>query len=294
MTLVIMAAGMGSRFGGLKQIEPVGPNGEFIIDYSVYDAIRCGFDKIVFIIKEENYEIFKNTIGSRVDKHIKVEYVFQNNDNVPVSIPSERVKPLGTGHAILCCKDVVKDNFAVINADDFYGYDAYKTIASFLKNNNDDKMYAMVGYNVVNTLTCNGAVKRGICEVKDGYLDNLIESNIELISDTLLATSLEDNDNFEIEKDTVVSMNMFGFNPSLFNYLEERFESFLNENDLLKCEYLLPSMVSEMINKNLIKMKVLDTDSKWYGVTYREDKELFVKALNSLIEKGDYPNNLWD
>lgn len=294
MTLVIMAAGMGSRFGGLKQIEPVGPNGEFIIDYSIYDAKKAGFDKVVFIIKEENYDIFKETIGSRVDKYIDVEYVFQNNDNVSVDIPSERVKPLGTGHAILCCKDVVKENFAIVNADDFYGYDAYKTIAEFLSCNNDINNYAMVGYPVVNTLTTNGAVKRGVCKIEDGYLTGLTESSIELIDNTLLATSLETNENFTISKDGVVSMNMFGFTPRLFDYLETKFDVFLKTADLSKAEFLIPSVVNQLIDENKVKVNVLNTSAKWYGITYREDKESFVKEIEKMINRGDYPNNLWD
>ena len=294
MTLVIMAAGMGSRFGGLKQIEPVGPNGEFIIDYSIYDAKRCGFDKVVFIIKEENYEIFKETIGKRVDKYIDVEYVFQKNDNVNVELPKERVKPLGTGHAILCCKDVVKENFAIINADDFYGYDAYKTISNFLKNNNDLDKYAMVGYKAINTITNNGSVKRGVCEVENGKLSKLIESSINFDGDKLIASALESDNVFEIEKDQIVSMNMFGFTPKIFEYLEEKFDKFLNTTDLLKSEYLIPSVVDELIKENKVTVDVLSTSSKWYGVTYKEDKELLCNEINKLIKSGEYPNNLWD
>ncbi len=294
MTLVIMAAGMGSRFGGLKQIEPVGPNGEFIIDYSIYDAKRCGFDKVVFIIKEENYEIFKETIGKRVDKYIDVEYVFQNNDNVSVELPSERVKPLGTGQAILCCKDKVKENFAIINADDFYGYDAYKTISSFLKNNTDLDKYAMVGYKAINTITSNGSVKRGVCNVSDGKLTKLIESSIENNGSNLLATSLETNEKFEIENDTIVSMNMFGFTPKIFEYLEKGFDIFLKTSDLSKAEYLIPSVVDELIQDNKVTVDVLSTSARWYGVTYKEDKELLCNEINKLIENKEYPNNLWD
>ena len=294
MTLVIMAAGMGSRFGGLKQIEPVGPNGEFIIDYSIYDAKRCGFDKVVFIIKEENYEIFKETIGKRVDKYIDVEYVFQKNDNVNVELPKERIKPLGTGHAILCCKDVVKENFAIINADDFYGYDAYKTIAKFLKENNNLDNYAMVGYKAINTITDNGSVKRGVCRSKDNKLTELIESSISFDGDKLVATSLETNESFDIEKDQLVSMNMFGFTPKIFEYLEEKFDKFLNTTDLLKSEYLIPSVVDELIKENKVIVDVLSTSSKWYGVTYKEDKELLCNEINRMIENKEYPNNLWD
>ena len=294
MTLVIMAAGMGSRFGGLKQIEPVGPNGEFIIDYSIYDAKRCGFDKVIFIIKEENYEIFKETIGKRVDKYIDVEYVFQNNDNVNVELPSERVKPLGTGQAILCCKDKVKENFAIINADDFYGYDAYKTISNFLKNNDDLDKYAMVGYKAINTITSNGSVKRGVCNVENSKLNKLIESSINYDGVKLIATSLNTNEQFEIEKDTIVSMNMFGFTPKIFEYLEKGFNEFLNTSDLLKGEYLIPSVVDELIQEKKVTVDVLSTTAKWYGVTYREDKELLCNEINKMIENKEYPINLWD
>ena len=294
MTLVIMAAGMGSRFGGLKQIEPVGPNGEFIIDYSIYDAKRCGFDKVIFIIKEENYEIFKETIGKRVDKYINVEYVFQKNDNVSVELPSERIKPLGTAHAILCCKDKVKENFAIINADDFYGFDAYKTISEFLKNNNDLDKYAMVGYKAINTITNNGSVKRGVCKTDGSKLVQLIESSINYDGDKLVASALETNDVFEIEKEQIVSMNMFGFTPKIFEYLETKFDYFLNNSDLLKAEYLIPTVVDELIKENKVSVDVLSTSSKWYGVTYKEDKELLCNEINRMIENKEYPNNLWD
>ena len=294
MTIVIMAAGMGSRFGGLKQIEPVGPNGEFIIDYSIYDAKRCGFDKVIFIIKEENYEIFKETIGKRVDKYIDVEYVFQNNDNVYVELPKERVKPLGTAHAILCCKDKVKENFAIINADDFYGYDAYKTISKFLKENNDLDKYAMVGYKAINTITNNGSVKRGVCKIKDNKLDELIESSINFDGDNLVATSLDTNEVFGIEKEQIVSMNMFGFTPKIFEYLENKFDYFLKNSDLLKSEYLIPTVVDELIKENKVGVDVLSTNAKWYGVTYKEDKALLCDEINKMIENKEYPKNLWD
>ena len=224
LTLVILAAGMGSRFGGLKQIAPLGPNGEFIIDYSVYDAIKAGFNKIVFLIKEENYELFKETIGKRVEPHIKVEYCFQKNDNIPqeYNIPEDRVKPFGTAHAVLCCKNNVHEPFAMINADDFYGRNAYETAANFLRNITDTTphQYGMVGYLVKNTLTENGAVKRGACEVKDGKLVGLVESNIERINDKIIATPLNGTEEFEVSEDDTVSMNMLLFDPSIFTYIE--------------------------------------------------------------------------
>lgn len=293
MTLVIMAAGMGSRFGGLKQIEPVGPNGEFIIDYSIYDAKRAGFNKVVFIIKEENYDVFKKTIGKRVDKYIDVEYVFQTNDNVPVRIPEERKKPLGTAHAILCCKNVVKENFAIVNADDFYGYDAFKKIGDFLKCDLNENEYAVVGYNILDTMTNFGSVKRGVCEINNGYLTRLTESIIEKDNDKLVGKTLENNENIYVDKNTVVSMNMLGFTPKLFEYLENGFEEFLKSHDLMTCEYLIPTEVNRYLNKGLVNVKVLNTTSTWYGITYREDLNILKTELNKLIESGVYPNNLW-
>ena len=266
MTLVIMAAGMGSRFGGLKQIEPVGPNGVFIIDYSIFDAVRCGFDKVVFIIKEENYEVFKETIGKRVEDKIKVEYVFQKNDNVPINIPSERTKPLGTAHAILCCKDVVKENFAVINADDFYGYDSYKQLGEFLKNTIDD--FGIVCYKLGATLSSNGSVKRGVCNISNGYLNKIVESKIEYTDGKYNATSLFTDEEVVVSDNTPVSMNMFGFTPRIFDLIEDNFKEFLETNDIMTLEYLIPVEVSRYLSKNLVKVKVLVTTSKWYGITY--------------------------
>lgn len=291
MTLVIMAAGMGSRFGGLKQIEPVGPNGEFIIDYSIYDAKRCGFDKVVFIIKEENYEIFKETIGKRVEGKIKVEYVFQNNLNLPIDIPKERIKPLGTAHAILCCKDVVKENFAVINADDFYGYNAYKVLSDNLRKTKDE--FLMVSYFLGQTLTKSGKVKRGICYKKGEYLTDITESEVIEENNKLLGTELDTNKEIIVDKNTLVSMNMFGFTPKIFKFLENNFKEFLLTHDIMKSEYLIPTELSNYIKEGLIKVRVLQTDAKWFGITYKEDKEEFTREINKLVKKGVYPSQLW-
>ena len=293
MTLVIMAAGMGSRFGGLKQIEAVGPNGEFIIDYSIYDAIKAGFKKVVFIIKEENYEIFKETIGKRISNHIKVEYVFQNNNNVPVSIPNERVKPLGTAHAILCCKDVVHENFVIINADDFYGRDSYLKVKDFISNNKNDNEFTLIGYNAIDTITNNGSVKRGVCNVKDNYLVNLNESVINLENGKLNGKTLVDNKDIEVNNDTTVSMNMFGFTPKLFELLENDFKNFLNNNDLMTAEYLIPEEVNKYLRNGIVNVKVIKTTSKWYGITYKEDLQLIKDEIKKLISDGVYPENLW-
>lgn len=296
MTLVIMAAGMGSRFGGLKQIEPVGPSGEIIIDYSIYDAISAGFDKVVFIIKEENYELFKEIIGDKISSKVAVEYVFQKNDNIKeiTGLNIERQKPFGTAHAILCCKDVVKENFAIINSDDFYGRDAYFKIAENLKNNHDLNTYAMVGYHLKNTTSKNGAVKRGVCETINSELSSLIESSIEEIDGKFIATPLSGAKAFELDADALVSMNMFGFTPKIFEYLENRLKSFVaeNENNLEKCEYLIPEIVCEQVKNHDVKVKVLSTTSVWHGITYREDKEELVEAINNLVKSGEYPSKI--
>ena len=294
MTLVIMAAGMGSRFGGLKQIEPVGPHGEIIIDYSIYDAIKAGFTKVVFIIKEENYELFKNIIGDKIAKKIQVEYVFQKMDNIYdiTGVKIERVKPFGTAHAILCCKDIVKENFAIINADDFYGYESFERIASFLKNTTNN--YGLVGYKIKNTITSSGAVKRGVCEEKDGKLTSIIESSIELNNGKYIASPLSGSTPFEINENQLVSMNMIGFTPKIFEYLESRLKSFVDENkdNLDKCEYLIPEVICEQIKNHEIEVEVIDTPSVWYGITYKEDKQLVVDALKELTLNGTYPEKL--
>ena len=300
MTLVIMAAGMGSRFGGLKQIEPIDEYGNFIIDYSIYDAIKEGFTKVVFIIKKENYDIFRDTVGARVEKYINVEYAFQEIDKLPngYSVPEGRVKPWGTGHAILCCKDMVHENFAIINSDDFYGRDAFRVIANFLKENKKDSEYAeyaMAGYLVKNTLTENGSVKRGICQVKDGYLTKLIESKIERTDRGLVASPLEGGEDFIVDDNDTVSMNMFGFTPQIFNYLEERFPSFLDEHieQIDSCEYLIPTIVFEEINAKKARVEVLNTSAVWQGITYREDKEKVVSEIKKLVDAGEYPEGIW-
>lgn len=295
MTLVIMAAGMGSRFGGLKQIEPVGPNGEFIIDYSIYDAIQAGFNKVVFIIKEENYDIFKETIGKRIEGKIEVKYVFQDIKNVPegVVVPSDRTKPLGTGHAILSCKGTVDESFVIINADDFYGRDAYIKAANFLKEDTLD--YAMIGYIMGNTLTENGSVKRGYCEQKNGYLTNLIESSVYKENNKVKVEPLDGREGFYADMNDLVSMNMWCFRRDMLDYLDEHFIDFFDKNkdDLSKCEYLIPDVVFERIEKDGLKVRVVDTNAVWHGITYKEDKEELVNCINKLIKQGEYPNNLY-
>lgn len=299
MTLVIMAAGMGSRFGGLKQIEPIDKNGNFIIDYSIYDAIKEGFDKVVFVIKEENYDIFRETVGKRIEGRIKVEYAFQKIDDIPdgYQVPEGRVKPWGTGQAILCTKKYVDDNFVMINSDDFYGRDAYHVAANFLKNKNNDKIeYAMVGYKVENTLTENGSVKRGVCQTKDDYLTGLIESKLEKINDQIVATPLEGQKEFIVDGNDTVSMNMFCFTQDIYDYLEIAYNEFFktHKDDLRTCEFLMPTVVFEEIEKGIATVKVLKTNAIWHGVTYREDKEDVVNSIQKLIDNGEYPENLWN
>ena len=297
-TLLIMAAGMGSRFGGLKQIEPVGPNGEFIIDYSIYDAVKAGFTKVVFVIKEENFDIFKETVGNRVSKHIKVEYAFQDMDKLPDGFtrPADREKPWGTSHAILAAKDLIHENFAIINADDFYGRDAYYVMSKFLDEVHDDNTYCVVGYRLGNTLSLNGSVKRGVCYENNGFLTQLIESKVERTDDGIVASPLDGSDSFSVTEDTLVSMNMLGFNTSIFDYIEENFPKYLSlhMDNILKCEYLIPDTVFDAMKNNFCKVRLLSTTARWQGITYREDKQLVIDEINGLINEGVYPSKLWD
>ncbi len=296
-TLLIMAAGMGSRFGGLKQIEPMGPNGEFLIDYSIYDAIRCGFTKVVFIIKKEIEDVFKETIGKRVEDKIKVEYVFQSLTDIPegYTLPETRVKPLGTSQAILAARDVIHEPFAVINADDFYDYDGFKVVSDFLDKETNDTTYASIGYLVKNTLTENGSVKRGVCEVKDGYLSHIVESSIEKVDGKIVATPLNGDPSFEMHEEEYVSMNLFGFFPTIFKHLEEEFPHFLdsNQDNLETCEFLIPESLQNMMKNNQAQVKVIPTKAEWLGVTYKEDKDNVVKALQKMSDDGKYPQPLW-
>lgn len=297
MQLLIMAAGMGSRFGGLKQIEPMGPNGEFLIDYSIYDCLKAGFSKVVFIIKEENYQVFKETIGARVEPHIPVEYVFQKIEEVPdfVKIPEDRVKPWGTGHAIYAARNAITEPFIVINADDFYGRDAYMVAKDFLSNAKE-KEYATIAYKVTNTMTENGSVKRGVIETEeDGTIKTLIESSIQREGNEIIARPLNESEPFAIGEDTLVSMNLLAFDPSLFPYLGEKMVEFFkeNENNLEKCEFLIPDIMNQANEEGYANVKAIKTDSTWYGVTYKEDKEYVKESISKLVENNEYPNDLW-
>ena len=293
-TLLILAAGMGSRYGGMKQTEKFGPNGEFIIDYSIYDALKNGFNKVVFIIKEENYDLFKETIGNRIENHIKVEYVFQNNKNVPnkYEIPSTRVKPLGTAHAILCAKDVINEPFVIINADDFYGREAFESVSKFIDNNNS-KDIGIVGYNVINTLTENGSVKRGVIDEKDGNLEKIVESSIINNNGVIEATDLHSEEKRIISEDTKVSMNMIAFNPSIMDYIENKFDDFLSSSNLEKDEFYIPDVVTSYKDEKLGNVKVIETNAKWVGVTYKEDKESVQEYISNQIKEGKYNSDLW-
>ena len=299
MTLFILAAGMGSRYGGLKQIDPFTENGEFIIDFSIYDAIKAGFDRVVFLIKEENYDVFHETVGKRIADKIKVEYAFQKLDMFvgEENIPEGRVKPWGTTHAILCGRELLNDPFAVINADDFYGRDAYVKVAGFLKNASaSDKKYCMIGYHVGNTLTDNGSVARGVCSMVDGKLDTIVERTKIYKTETGARFFEENGDAVDLAPDTLVSMNFWGFTPSVFNGLEEDFEEFKKSDMIsnpLKSEALLPNAVGKMIKSGKCDVSVLETTEKWFGVTYAEDKPNTVKRIKELIDAGVYPNGLW-
>lgn len=291
MDLVIMAAGMGSRFGGAKQIEPIDDYNNFIIDYSVFDAIQAGFDKVVFIIKEENLEIFKETIGSRFEKKIKVEYAFQK----PLDILKERTKPWGTAQAIFCCKDVVKNNFLTINADDFYGKDAFFTAAKFLKSvEKDSTDFGLVGYRIGNTLSENGSAKRGIAYSESGYVTDIVESVVERGDGKITAKPLIGGETKSLGANHLCSMNMFCFTPKVFEFIEDGLGEFLEDNkdNLEKCEYLLPDIVQKIIKRKQANVKVLDTSAVWYGVTYREDKPEVVAAIKKLVDGGQYPVGL--
>lgn len=296
-TLVVMAAGMGSRFGGLKQIEPIGPNGEFIIDYSIYDAIKAGFNKIVFVIRKENEQIFKQTIGQRIEGKVNVEYAYQELDDLPegYTCSKERKKPWGTGQAIYSARNVIKSAFAVINADDFYGYEAYEILLNFLKNNQNRNHYLAVTYKVANTLSENGSVKRGIAKVSSGILNQIIESKVGEENDKIIAHPLDGSNPFEITDDDTATVNLFGFSINFLKEVEQKFPEFLDKNiNKLDAEYLMPDIITKQIENETATVFVQTTEDKWHGVTYKEDKTSVVTAINNYIAEGKYPKNLWE
>ncbi len=298
MDLLILAAGMGSRFGGLKQIEPFDERNNFIIDYSIYDAKKAGFDRVVFLIKEENREIFESTVGARVAKYIDVAYAYQKLDVIPegYTLPADRVKPLGTAQAIYCAKDILKSDFAIINSDDFYGYDAFEVAAKYLRAlpKGSKGKYANVGYLAANTMTKNGSVKRGILNFDKGNrLISLVESKLEWRGDDIYAAPLDGGEMEKIPSDTLVSMNMFVFTLDVLDRIGENFKAFMeeNKNNLGSCEYLIPTLISELVEKGDATCEVLSTTAVWHGVTYREDKPDVVASLAKLVENGDYPKD---
>ncbi len=298
--LVIMAAGIGSRYGGLKQVDPIGPSGEIIIDYSIFDAIKAGFTRIVFIISEKIETSFKEKIGKFVEQRAEVTYVLQQIDNLPkgFSLPGGREKPWGTGHALLCAKDVIDAPSAVINADDFYGEESFKILYNFLKNSEDQNgiyNFCMIGYILENTLTEHGHVARGICSVdSQGCLTEIVErTKIEKFSDGP-KYSEDDKNWINLPKDSIVSMNMWGFTPGYYLELEKRFGKFLEQNiEDLKSEYFVPTVVNELLLENKANVKVLSTKEKWFGVTYQKDRPVVKNAIMELTKNGIYPEKLW-
>lgn len=301
--LIIMAAGMGSRYGGLKQIDPVDEEGHIIMDFSIYDAVKAGFEKVIFIIKKENEQDFREKIGNRMEERIEVEYVYQDIENLPdgFAVPEGRVKPWGTAHAVLSCLPVVDSPFAVINADDYYGQQAFQMIYDFLSSHEDtDKFqYTMVGYLLKNTLTENGHVARGVCETDDnGKLTEITERvRIEKHEDGTAYTEDDGATWTFLPDETVVSMNMWGFTESMMPEIRDRFADFLTKNltkNPLKCEYFLPFVVDELIQEGKAEVTVLKSKDRWYGVTYKEDKPTVVKAIQSLKDQGLYLQKLWE
>ena len=295
-SLVIMAAGMGSRYGGLKQIDPVDKEGNILIGFSLYDAINAGFHKIVFVIKKEIEKDFKERIGERIEKIADVRYVYQEVDNVPdiSKIPAGRTKPWGTGHAILCCENVINEPFAVINADDYYGQGAFKMIYEALCNNTAKDEYYMVGYELMKTLTDYGYVSRGVCSIsEDGYLKTITERTKIEKSDVEAVFTESDGKHGKLSPDTTVSMNLWGFMPNVFEGLREGFERFLNEEVPLnpeKAEFFLPSEIQRKLSDGKITVKVLKSPDEWFGVTYKEDKPKVTAAIESLKKAGVYPD----
>lgn len=298
MTLVIMAAGMGSRYGGLKQIDPITPHGEFIVDFSIYDAVKVGFDKVVFIIKEENYEIFRETVGARIEGAVKVEYVFQALDKIPegYSVPEGRVKPWGTAHAALMAADAVNEPFAIINSDDFYGRDAFQQLYDYMSGADRKNHFAMAGYVLENTITENGYVSRGVCNVDGGKLQNVVERTKIQENDGVIQY-FENDEWHDLDRNAIVSMNCWAFTPEIFDMLKTGLAEFLDKlpkaKDPLKAEYFLPFLVQSRIDSGECDVTVLKTSAKWYGVTYAEDKPTFVEFIKSQTAAGVYPDGLW-
>ena len=297
-TLFVLAAGMGSRYGGLKQLDGLGPNGETIMDYSIFDPIRGGFGKLVFVIRKSFEQDFREKIVAKYENHIPVEVVFQDLNDLPAGFtcPEGRQKPWGTNHAVLMVKDVIKEPFAVINADDFYGRDSFAVLGKWLSEmDGKQNQYCMVGYRVGNTLSESGSVARGVCETNaEGYLTGVVERTAIERIDGEIQFKDENGEKVVLEENTPVSMNMWGFTPDYFKYSEDYFAEFLKANiSNLKCEYFIPLMVNELITKGKATVKVLDTTSKWFGVTYAADRQGVVDKIQALVNAGEYPEKLF-
>ena len=298
MTLVIMAAGMGSRFGGPKQVEPVGPNGEFILDYSVYDAIKAGFNKVVFIIKKEHQKIFDETITKRLNGKIDIEYVYQELDNIPkdVKVPVGRTKPWGTDHAILCAKDKINEPFIIINADDFYGRDSYVKAIDFFKNSDIENECAVISYPYGITSSKFGSVKRAVIELDGDYVTKLTESKITTKGNLAECVPLDGSAEFTIDVNAPVSMNLFCFKKSFLELLEENFNKFIHQDEekLLTEESIISETVQKYLKSKKIKLKNIVSSGIWTGVTYKEDLPELKRTISKLINEGEYPINLWE
>ena len=296
MILLILAGGLGSRFGGAKQIEPIDDFGNYIIDYSVYDAIRAGFEKIVIVTKPEYEQILHDTLIKRIGNKAEVKIAFQTMDqNATKKFNFERQKPLGTGHAILSAKNFLTDNFCTINADDFYGKNSYIIAHDFLKNTDKNTShFALIGYNLQNTLSQSGAVKRGVCEIKNGYVQKIEESSVGLENDRLFAKKLCDEKFISVNPNTIVSMNMFCFTPKFLSFLQQEYNKFISsKQNFEKGEFLLPDIVAKMIATGMADLKILQTDEKWIGMTYKNDKIDVIKKIKQLANNGIYNKNLW-
>lgn len=299
VTLVIMAAGIGSRFGqGIKQLAPVGPNGEIIMDYSIYDAMEAGFNKVVFVIRKSLEKDFKEVIGNRIEKVVEVGYAYQELEDIPKQFEDKlegRVKPWGTGQAILCCKDVVHEPFLVINADDYYGKEAYRAAYAELVKSHDAADISMVGFRLKNTLSQNGTVTRGVCKVDDSHMLKEIEETYEIEGRDGYAVAVKNGEEIRLELDSPVSMNMWGLQPEFFEILEDGFVEFLKnvKKEEVKAEYLLPRIIGQLLEEGRVQVKVLKSHDQWFGVTYQEDKAAVIEAIQGLIERGVYPERLF-
>ena len=296
-TLLIMAAGLGSRYGGNKQIDRIGPNGEILMEYSIHDAVEAGFDKVVFVIRRSMEALFREMIGDKVARKVKVEYAFQDYSSLPdwYKVPEGRTKPFGTVHAVLCARDCVKEPFAVINADDYYGVDSFQKMHDFLVSSAEPGRAAMVGYRLKNTVSIHGAVTRGICRVADGRMADVDEvSKIRLYPDGRIADTSTGEPGADLDPDALVSMNFWGFQPAMFDTMQAYFQDFLRAADPadLKAECLLPVMVDRLLKSGRISVDVLETEAVWFGVTYQEDRPMVQQALKALHEQGVYPERL--